>query len=247
MEELTMEEKAKRYEEAIERAEKWRNAPNVDKIPTFANRIIDEIFPEFKESEDDRIRKALTDYFRWNSDGQLLNEFSNREVRAWLEKQGDKDKLIKELGEYKVKYTQEVLKEHIDSMNNKEDDRIRKEIIDFLELPHPQFVGKRDHEKWIAWLEKQGKQKSIDNLTPQEAMDIAVEKCFNEQKPVDNAEPKLNESEDEKIRKAIIHLVRKSNEQGGYALHKDESEKMLAYLEKQGEQNLAWNEEDERT
>lgn len=90
MEELTIEEKAKRYDEAIERAEKWRNAPNVDKIPTFANRIIDEIFPEFKESEDDRIRKALTDYFRWNSDGQLLNEFSNREVRAWLEKQGDR-------------------------------------------------------------------------------------------------------------------------------------------------------------
>lgn len=36
-----------------------------------------------------------------------------------------------------------------------EDESIRKEIINFLELPHPQFVGKRDHEKWIAWLEKQ--------------------------------------------------------------------------------------------
>lgn len=37
-----------------------------------------------------------------------------------------------------------------------EDEKIRKEIINFLELPHPQFVGKRDHEKWISWLEKQG-------------------------------------------------------------------------------------------
>ena len=37
-----------------------------------------------------------------------------------------------------------------------EDEKVRKEIIDFLKLPHPQFVGKRDHEKWIAWLEKQG-------------------------------------------------------------------------------------------
>lgn len=36
-----------------------------------------------------------------------------------------------------------------------EDEKTRKEIINFLELPHPQFVGKRDHEKWIAWLEKQ--------------------------------------------------------------------------------------------
>lgn len=39
------------------------------------------------------------------------------------------------------------------------DERIRKEIIDFLGLPHPQFVGKRDHEKWIAWLEKQSEKK----------------------------------------------------------------------------------------
>jgi len=90
MKELSIEEKAKRYDEAIERAEKWRNAPNVDKIPTFANRVIDEIFPEFEENEDKRIRK---------------------------------------------------------------------EIIDFLELPHPQFVGKRDHKTWITWLEKQGEQK----------------------------------------------------------------------------------------
>jgi hypothetical protein len=47
-----------------------------------------------------------------------------------------------------------------------EDERIRKEIIDFLELSHPQFVGKRDHEKWIAWLEKQGKQKPADKVEP---------------------------------------------------------------------------------
>lgn len=39
-----------------------------------------------------------------------------------------------------------------------EDERIRNEIIKFLELPHPQFVGKRHQENWIAWLEKQGEQ-----------------------------------------------------------------------------------------
>ena len=41
-------------------------------------------------------------------------------------------------------------------LKESEDEKVRKEIIDFLKLPHPQFVGKRDHEKWIAWLEKQG-------------------------------------------------------------------------------------------
>lgn len=40
-----------------------------------------------------------------------------------------------------------------------EDERMSKEIIDFLRLPHHQFAGKRYHEKWIAWLEKQGEEK----------------------------------------------------------------------------------------
>ena len=50
---------------------------------------------------------------------------------------------------------------------------------------------------------------------------------------LDDIFPELAESEDEKIRKDIIHLVIKSQEQGGYALHKDEAKEMLAWLEKQ--------------
>jgi len=125
----------------------------------------------------------------------------------------------------------------IPKLRESEDEKIRKEIIDFLELPHPQFVGKRDHEKWIAWLEKQGKQKSIDNLTPQEAMDIAVEKCFNEQKPVDNAEPKLNESEDEKIRKVLVGYFKGYKEVGtigAETFNGIPTDNILAWLEKQG-------------
>jgi len=40
-------------------------------------------------------------------------------------------------------------------LTESEDERIRKELISFLQLPHPQFVGERKQEKWIAWLEKQ--------------------------------------------------------------------------------------------
>ena len=47
-------------------------------------------------------------------------------------------------------------------LTESEDERIRKEIIEFLMLPHPQFVGKRHYEEWIAWLEKQGEQKPIE-------------------------------------------------------------------------------------
>lgn len=45
--------------------------------------------------------------------------------------------------------------------------------------------------------------------------------------------PELRESEDENIIKKLIHLVKKSHEQGGYALHKWEADKMLDWLEKQ--------------
>ena len=40
------------------------------------------------ESEYEKIRESLIDYFRWNAK-QLINEFSNKEVVAWLEKQGE--------------------------------------------------------------------------------------------------------------------------------------------------------------
>lgn len=44
--------------------------------------------------------------------------------------------------------------------------------------------------------------------------------------------PELKESEGERIRKELIHLVKKSNEYGGYALHTDEAYRMIGWLEK---------------
>ena len=82
---------------------------------------------------------------------------------AWLEKQRDKDKLIQELGEYKVKYTQEVLEKHINSMNNKDDERLRKTTIAFLK----DFAekGYENAVECIDWLEKQGEdKKEINNF-----------------------------------------------------------------------------------
>ena len=66
--------------------------------------------------------------------------------------------------------------------------------------------------------------------------------------------PELQKSNDDKIRESIMNLVKKSKEQGGYALQKWEADDMLAWLEKQGEQepvqvkrkDIAWNEEDEK-
>ena len=77
----------KAYNKALERAKKWYNAPNADKIPTYANRIIVELFPELKESEDEKIRKMIINHLTQER-GSLSNDEA-AEAIAWLEKQGE--------------------------------------------------------------------------------------------------------------------------------------------------------------
>lgn len=74
----------------------------------------------------------------------------------------------------------EIMEELFPELKESEDERIRKEIIDFLELPHPQFVGKRDHEKWIAWLEKQSEKKPAVWSEEDEEMFCSLKKLLNE-------------------------------------------------------------------
>ena len=78
MKELTIEEKAKRYDEALERAKKLYNDGNSPVATT-----VEEIFPELKESEDERIGKELIEFVK--SRGGFKQEYI-----AWLEKQGKK-------------------------------------------------------------------------------------------------------------------------------------------------------------
>ena len=141
---MTEKEKAKAYDKAIERTKKL-----------YGNRITKEIFPELKEDDDERIKKDLIQWVDEFPDIIWRGHYKN-DIIAWLEKQGDKDKLIQELGEYKVKYTQEVLEKHITSMNNKDDERLRKNTISFLK----EFadLGYENAVECIDWLEKQGDQ-----------------------------------------------------------------------------------------
>ena len=141
---MTEKEKTKAYDEAIERAKKL-----------YSKGIAEEIFPELKESEDDKIRKEIISILRnayWTSNKNRFNE-----LVAWFEKQRDKDKLIQELGEYKVKYTQEVLENYMNSMSNKDDERLRNTAIAFLKDFAEQ--GYENAVECIDWLEKNGKDK----------------------------------------------------------------------------------------
>lgn len=124
---------------------------------------LERIFPELKESEDElswliRYIEEEVDSLSMDirDDEDRIKLKNLKKSLAWLENQGEKDKLIKELGQYKVKYIQETLEKYVNSMSNKDDERLRKTTIAFLKDFAEQ--GYENAVECIDWLEKQGQE-----------------------------------------------------------------------------------------
>lgn len=75
---MTEKDKAKAYDEAIERAKK-----------SYGNKIAEEIFPELKEDDAERIRKNCIHFLELQKQHHAAT-FEIEECIAWLEKQGEK-------------------------------------------------------------------------------------------------------------------------------------------------------------
>ena len=103
MKELTIEEKAKRYDEAIETARKINSGNGVPAPPDWTTCEV--IFPELKEPEDERIRKALIQNLkeRFGTKGNMDEGLDMPDVLSWLEKQGDVYKRIQQEVEKQTK------------------------------------------------------------------------------------------------------------------------------------------------
>ena len=82
---MTQEEKAKAYDEAIKRAKQLY----VDGMPQISRNTTEYIFPELKESEDERIRKALIRFHKSTID---VDGIKGKDIIAWLERQGEQKK-----------------------------------------------------------------------------------------------------------------------------------------------------------
>lgn len=98
---MTQEQKAKAYDEAIERAKTLYNSVFVN------NDVLEQIFPELKESEDEKIRKELIAFLKENHEtGRAEETWSLSGIErwiAWLEKQKEPDGTWTEEDDAKVK------------------------------------------------------------------------------------------------------------------------------------------------
>lgn len=158
MKELSIEEKAKRYELALERCRKLYNEAKANEY----NSDIEDyetIFPELAESEDEKIIKDIISFL--HSKNGYMNpdedwDFHNRWLPC-LEKQVKvKESIISQHDNKICKENDSLFHELTES----EDERIRKGIIQYLE--QSQF-GEEHYQidddvvrNYIAWIEKQG-------------------------------------------------------------------------------------------
>ena len=89
---MTIEDKAKAYDGALERAKKLHGKYCI-------NNVLESLFPELKESEDEKIRKEIINYFKCQSRDEPSRKNIHNKWIVWLEKQGEQKLLIEKLPE----------------------------------------------------------------------------------------------------------------------------------------------------
>lgn len=100
MKELSIEQKAKAYDEAIERAKGLLSIGNADARD---HKLVLSFFPELKESdegEDEKIRKNLISLFQKDygkNSSALFAGIKVKDILAWLEKQGEQKSTAEEV------------------------------------------------------------------------------------------------------------------------------------------------------
>lgn len=119
---MTQEEKARRYDEALERARELYGKYCI-------NNALEIIFPELKESEDEEIRQDIINYI--NVAHQILPQFMKDKWIAWLEKQkpiewSEEDEigsdetieLLEYFNNYAPEFRKQAIKRSIDWLNS---------------------------------------------------------------------------------------------------------------------------------
>lgn len=88
MDELSIEQKAKAYDKALERARNLHKDA-IDMGDNIRAKQCEIIFPELRESKDDRIMRVIRGWIYTRPASFFDNGISKEEILAWLEKQGE--------------------------------------------------------------------------------------------------------------------------------------------------------------
>lgn len=89
---MAQEEKARAYDEAIERAREKSNDEHI--TSPFLKSLLEDIFPELKESKDEKIKKTLINLVKSNGTAYYINQIHKDDIFAWLENQDKKVDVI---------------------------------------------------------------------------------------------------------------------------------------------------------
>ena len=154
----------KKYEEALERA---RDLMINQNPPAFDKHLIEIVFPELKETEDERIRKAIKKALQVRCDGSRIisdEPVTLEEAIAWLEKQGKQKQTWKPNAAQLI-----VIKDLIEDKNTS---KVNKVILRGMFDEFKQFTNTNKREIDDAYLqgicdakheiEKQGEQTQLD-------------------------------------------------------------------------------------
>lgn len=96
---MTQEEKARAYDEALEKATTYHDNAKVAGDYSAVARY-ENIFPELAESEDERIRKELIAFFQDDLRGDYWHDLEVGHILAWLEKQKEQKFELCDMGRW---------------------------------------------------------------------------------------------------------------------------------------------------
>lgn len=165
----------KKYKEALEKLQEALAPKNGCEISGLTRGCIEEIFPELKETEDERIRNMLLRHIQ-RARGSLTNDEAG-ECIEWLKKQGNKNlhEFAMPIGEVNNDYNTkqaEMLKDLMSQMDVKGQDDHRAKIAE------REYWRKLRGDILLALLDKST---SIDLSLPDRASDL-TERLYKQDK-----------------------------------------------------------------
>ena len=201
-------EKVKAYGEDIERTNK-----------SYDNEITEEIFPELKENKDERIKKAIIEFFESEDDNTTYSLVRKKDIIAWLEKQGKEEYALKSFKDEDVRkfmqYIEKQAKAYEFNLPNRSYDiyAFAKALLVWLENQGEKAPSQTNERAWLylvsdvlTW--KNGIGQYLDDPRVQEftkrLCNYYAQKLYNpsvlsnssnteknEQKPADKIEPRF--------------------------------------------------------